>query len=96
MDTDPAWRTQDKRAYIVKMVGKDGTVTLTNPKVKEEAKVFTFDDVFDWNCTQEGIYNVTCNRIVEAVVGGYNGTVFAYGQTGTGKTFTCDRGPPAS
>ncbi|VDK65374.1 unnamed protein product, partial [Cylicostephanus goldi] len=34
------------------------------------------------------VYNVAARPIVENVLKGYNGTIFAYGQTGTGKTFT--------
>lgn len=34
------------------------------------------------------IYLQTANPIVEQVLKGYNGTIFAYGQTGTGKTYT--------
>ena len=32
------------------------------------------------------------NNIVNNVLEGYNGTIFAYGQTGTGKTFTMEGG----
>lgn len=34
------------------------------------------------------IYNTVARPIVENVLCGYNGTIFAYGQTGTGKTYT--------
>ncbi|KAJ1496800.1 Kinesin-like protein kif3a, partial [Coelomomyces lativittatus] len=34
------------------------------------------------------IYDIAARPIVEAVLNGYNGTVFVYGQTGTGKTFS--------
>ena len=46
--------------------------------------------VYDWNSSQsqEEIYNQTAFPIVESVLEGFNGTIFAYGQTGTGKTFT--------
>ena len=36
------------------------------------------------------MYNETAKPIVDSVLEGYNGTVFAYGQTGTGKTHTMD------
>ena len=39
---------------------------------------------------QETIYTETCKRIIDSVMNGFNGTVFAYGQTGTGKTFTME------
>ena len=40
--------------------------------------------------TQRAIYDETARPIVESVIQGYNGTIFAYGQTGTGKTFTME------
>ncbi|QDZ19335.1 kinesin [Chloropicon primus] len=54
-------------------------------------KEFTFDNVFDGASTQELVYEKgEFSRTVEAVVKGFNSTVFAYGQTGTGKTFTME------
>ena len=58
----------------------------------ELPKTFTFDNVFDRNSTQTAVYNETAKPIVDSVLEGYNGTVFAYGQTGTGKTHTMDGG----
>lgn len=54
----------------------------------ESCKRFTFDHVFGQTSTQHDVYEKTGFTIVENVLEGYNGTVFAYGQTGTGKTFT--------
>ena len=51
-------------------------------------KVFTFDCVYDWNSKQENIFAESAYPIIENVMEGYNGTIFAYGQTGTGKTHT--------
>jgi DNA replication protein DnaC len=38
--------------------------------------------------SQEYIYDNCASNIIENVLEGYNGTIFAYGQTGTGKTHT--------
>lgn len=56
----------------------------------EPPKVFTFDTVFSPNSKQVDVYNLTARPIVDSVLQGYNGTIFAYGQTGTGKTFTME------
>ena len=40
--------------------------------------------------SQETIFNETARPVLESVLQGYNGTIFAYGQTGTGKTFTME------
>merc|ERR1719281_472657 len=54
----------------------------------EAGKDFTFDAVYDENVAQASVYDDTGYAIVEAVMDGFNGTIFAYGQTGTGKTHT--------
>jgi hypothetical protein len=53
-----------------------------NPKAndREPPKNFSFDAVFAANVTQKDIYNTCAASVVEAVLGGYNGTIFAYGQ----------------
>uniref|UniRef100_A0A1B6G5L7 Kinesin-like protein n=1 Tax=Cuerna arida TaxID=1464854 RepID=A0A1B6G5L7_9HEMI len=69
-----------------------GTVSVSNPQAppQEPPKTFTFDIVFDTDSKQLDVYNETARPIVEKVLAGYNGTILAYGQTGTGKTFTME------
>ncbi|KAJ8365617.1 hypothetical protein SKAU_G00144480 [Synaphobranchus kaupii] len=57
---------------------------------KAARKTYTFDMVFGPLAKQIEVYrNVVC-PILDEVIMGYNCTVFAYGQTGTGKTFTME------
>uniref|UniRef100_A0A8C3XIT4 Kinesin family member 11 n=1 Tax=Chelydra serpentina TaxID=8475 RepID=A0A8C3XIT4_CHESE len=57
---------------------------------KTARKTYTFDMVFGAQAKQIEVYrNVVC-PILDEVIMGYNCTVFAYGQTGTGKTFTME------
>ncbi|XP_040212615.1 kinesin-like protein KIF19 [Rana temporaria] len=51
-------------------------------------RTFVFDAVFDQDATQEQVYESTTKNLVDGIVRGYNATVFAYGPTGTGKTYT--------
>ncbi|KFB36782.1 AGAP000561-PA-like protein [Anopheles sinensis] len=53
-------------------------------------KVYLFDKVFKPNATQEKVYNEAAKSIVSDVLAGYNGTIFAYGQTSSGKTHTME------
>ncbi|XP_016333392.1 kinesin heavy chain-like [Sinocyclocheilus anshuiensis] len=53
-------------------------------------KLYVFDKVFPTNCTQEQVYNTCAKQIVKDVLDGYNGTIFAYGQTSSGKTYTME------
>ncbi|XP_039142909.1 kinesin-like protein KIN-UC [Dioscorea cayenensis subsp. rotundata] len=49
---------------------------------------YRFDEVFTETASQKRVYEAVAKPVVESVLNGYNGTVMAYGQTGTGKTFT--------
>ncbi|CAJ0597612.1 unnamed protein product [Cylicocyclus nassatus] len=73
----------------VRVSTEDNSVILEQLNGKEEPRrTFFFDAVFPPDCDQMRVYNVAARPIVENVLKGYNGTIFAYGQTGTGKTFT--------
>jgi len=50
--------------------------------------IYQFDTVFGETSSQIRVYEAIAAPIVEGVLKGYNGTVMAYGQTGTGKTYT--------
>lgn len=54
---------------------------------------FNFDKIFPPNSLQSDVYRTAAQPIVEAVMQGFNGTVFAYGQTSSGKTFTMTGDP---
>lgn len=51
---------------------------------------FTFDHAFDMDASQQEVYEITAKPAVLSILEGYNSTIFAYGQTGTGKTFTME------
>jgi len=51
---------------------------------------FTFDYVYGQQCDQRKVYETTAKAVVESSLKGYNATIFAYGQTGTGKTYTME------
>jgi len=50
--------------------------------------IFSYDKVFSPDSNQSEIYVNVGKRIVEDIMSGYNGTIFAYGQSGSGKTYT--------
>uniref|UniRef100_A0A0R3RYN0 Kinesin motor domain-containing protein n=1 Tax=Elaeophora elaphi TaxID=1147741 RepID=A0A0R3RYN0_9BILA len=76
---------------IVDIQTDRGVIELHNPKEpKELPKVFTFDSVYDPQSKQLDLYDETFRQLVDSVLEGFNGTIFAYGQTGTGKTFTME------
>ncbi|KAL3434522.1 P-loop containing nucleoside triphosphate hydrolase protein [Aspergillus tetrazonus] len=55
---------------------------------KEASGSFTFDRVFPMDSKQTDVFNYSIAPTVDDILNGYNGTVFAYGQTGAGKSYT--------
>lgn len=51
---------------------------------------FAFDHVYPSHATQKEVYENTARNVVESALTGFNATIIAYGQTGTGKTFTME------
>ncbi|XP_026223492.1 kinesin-like protein KIF1B isoform X7 [Anabas testudineus] len=80
---------------IIQMQGN--TTTILNPKApKEPAKTFSFDYSY-WSHTtpedssfasQKLVYNDIGKEMLEHAFEGYNVCIFAYGQTGAGKSYT--------
>ncbi|XP_020560215.1 kinesin-like protein KIF1B isoform X3 [Oryzias latipes] len=80
---------------IIQMQGN--TTTILNPKApKEPAKTFSFDYSY-WSHTtpedpsfasQNRVYNDIGKEMLEHAFEGYNVCIFAYGQTGAGKSYT--------
>ncbi|XP_036404085.1 kinesin-like protein KIF19 [Megalops cyprinoides] len=55
---------------------------------RSREKTYMFDVAFDYSATQEEVYRATTKGLIEGLISGYNATVFAYGPTGCGKTYT--------
>jgi len=64
---------------------KISDTTLMNKRTKE---VYHFDNVFGQDMSTKNIFDSQVKDIVNAAMDGINQTVFAYGQTSSGKTFT--------
>jgi hypothetical protein len=92
-DRKPIISIDENQVSIVKGIGKDGHV-MSDEENKATKKSFTFDAAYDEQSTQKQFYEESCYPLVESVMEGFNGTIFAYGQTGCGKTWTM-MGPPA-
>nr|XP_034173389.1 kinesin-like protein Klp61F [Osmia lignaria]XP_034173390.1 kinesin-like protein Klp61F [Osmia lignaria] len=79
-----------KSTTVVDVPSNKEIIVRDRPPYDKYTKKFTFDKVFGPDSKQLEVYNVVVNPLVEEVLAGYNCTVFAYGQTGTGKTFTME------
>ncbi|KAH8264959.1 hypothetical protein KR038_008856 [Drosophila bunnanda] len=77
---------------VVNVYPNRGVVELQNvvDANKEQRKVFTYDAAYDATANQTTLYHEVVFPLVSSVLEGFNGCIFAYGQTGTGKTFTME------
>ncbi|KAI9101896.1 P-loop containing nucleoside triphosphate hydrolase protein [Phlyctochytrium arcticum] len=55
---------------------------------RPKERIYTFDRVFGQDASQSVVFDQTVKYLIDWVVNGYNATVFAYGATGAGKTYT--------
>ena len=84
---------------IIRII-EEKVVVLLNPGVavddylrherarRTKEKTYAFDYAFDENCSNQKVYDNTISLLLNGVINGYNATVFAYGATGAGKTYT--------
>ncbi|KAK1589136.1 hypothetical protein Q3G72_030853 [Acer saccharum] len=72
--------------------GRREVSAVQNIANKQIDRTFLFDKVFGPTSQQKELYDMAVSPIVFEVLEGYNCTIFAYGQTGTGKTYTMEGG----
>ncbi|XP_076237452.1 kinesin-like protein Klp61F [Calliopsis andreniformis] len=79
----------NKSKNIIEIPNDKELIVYEHPQYKYSRK-FKFDNVFGPSSKQIDVYNAIVSPLLEQVLAGYNCTVLAYGQTGTGKTFTME------
>ncbi|XP_050355494.1 kinesin-like protein Klp68D isoform X1 [Nymphalis io] len=84
----PDSKTFNSPLQVVKVWAERGAVQVYNPKGQD--KLFTYDAAYDCTADTQTIYDEMVRPLVASVLDGFNGCVFAYGQTGTGKTHTME------
>ena len=91
----PFTRDEGSTFRIVRNIDAN-TVHLVDPSTqtpsylqnKVTQKEYQFDLVFGPDATQVQLFEGSAKALVQSVLAGYNSTVFAYGATGAGKTYT--------
>ncbi|XP_069361903.1 kinesin-like protein Klp61F [Maniola hyperantus] len=81
-------RERDIKSLGVVEVANGREVVVRQSHQSMHNKRFTFDRAFPPHSNQVEVYQAVVSPLIEEVLAGYNCTVFAYGQTGTGKTHT--------
>ncbi|XP_076278067.1 uncharacterized protein LOC143207979 [Lasioglossum baleicum] len=73
----PQWKVQEN------------TIVSTDTELKKRGDGgYCFDHIFDMDASNADVFDSIVRPIVDAAVNGFNGTIFAYGQTSSGKTYT--------
>ncbi|MED6156592.1 hypothetical protein PIB30_015905 [Stylosanthes scabra] len=87
---------QNQNHSTIEFAGEDGELIVNNPikQGKDSRKLFKFNKVFSQAASQEEVFKDT-QPLIRSVLDGYNVCIFAYGQTGAGKTYTMS-GPSLS
>ena len=66
---------------------KDDNLIVFNDS-KNNSKIYKFDYIFNEDSSQKQIFEICSKDICDSLFEGYNGTIFTYGQIGSGKTYT--------
>ncbi|CAL1599556.1 unnamed protein product [Knipowitschia caucasica] len=80
-----AHRVDDQMVVLMDPPGDHEDVLRAN---RSREKAYMFDVAFDYSTSQEELYRATTKGLIHGLISGYNATVFAYGPTGCGKTYT--------
>ncbi|KAG7293444.1 hypothetical protein NEMBOFW57_003495 [Staphylotrichum longicolle] len=84
-----AREVKENSAVVVKTEATKGkTVELSMGPNSVSDKTYNFDHVFSQAADQAIVFEEVVKPVLDEMLSGYNCTIFAYGQTGTGKTYT--------
>ena len=75
-----------KMVVLIDPIEYNGPTKIFKNRSREQT--YAFDFAFDKNCSQYTVFENSTKFLIDGVVNGYNATVFAYGATGAGKTYT--------
>ena len=76
----------NKMVVLIDPIEYNGPTKIFKNRSREQT--YAFDFAFDKNCSQYTVFENSTKFLIDGVVNGYNATVFAYGATGAGKTYT--------
>lgn len=85
-------RREDQAVYIYppgQHLASNGVISSGCANLQESKPLrFRFAHVFGMESSQKNVFDVAAKDIVKQFLEGYNATIFAYGETGAGKTYT--------
>ena len=79
-------KIMDKMVILTDPIEYNGPSSIFKNRNKDQT--YAFDYAFDKFTSQKKVFDKSTKFLIDGVVNGYNATVFAYGATGAGKTYT--------
>lgn len=81
---------QDKLIIVLDRIDVENEQNDKKPDVLHRSREqrYFFDRIFNCEVSTQDVYSRTCAQLIPSVINGYNACVFAYGTTGSGKTYT--------
>jgi hypothetical protein len=79
-------KIMDKMVILTDPIEYNGPTAIFKNRNKDQT--YAFDYAFDKFTKQKTVFEKSTKFLIDGVVNGYNATVFAYGATGAGKTYT--------
>ena len=79
-------KIMDKMVILTDPIEYNGPSSIFKNRNKDQT--YAFDYAFDKFTSQKTVFDKSTKFLIDGVVNGYNATVFAYGATGAGKTYT--------
>ncbi|XP_029166361.1 kinesin-related protein 4-like isoform X2 [Nylanderia fulva] len=85
----PLIRREKEESLPIQWIVQENNIVATDVELRKRGDGgFQFDHIFDTHANNNNVFDTIVKPIVDAAVNGFNGTVFAYGQTSSGKTYT--------
>eukprot|EP01084_Bolivina_argentea_P091483 164691_1 len=87
-------KTVSNGFVVVNILKNNKDVQITHPNTSINLKPFTFnslDYIFDWNCNEKQVFNITTKNLIYSLFEGYNATVICYDNGKCGKIFSTQR-----
>jgi kinesin family protein 18/19 len=81
-------RVLDEKIVILKDESEVAPEAAFRQGNRSKEQTYAFDVAFDERATQQYVFERSTQFLIDGIVSGYNGSVFAYGATGAGKTHT--------
>ncbi|XP_029048634.1 kinesin-like protein KIN-7O [Osmia bicornis bicornis] len=85
----PLTKQEKDENLSIKWIVQENSIVSLDPEIKKQRNNgFQFDYIFDMNANNSSVFNSIVKPIVDGAIDGFDGIIFFYGQSNSGKTYT--------